>query len=194
MHFEIESKCQEILNRGPWLFKDDWLAFSPFDHTLNVQDQIFNAMNVWVRIHDIPSTLLESDLMAIKTRSSLGSLIGIVTKTDTRRIDGNMTSYLRVGCCINVISPICRCVFIGGVSSSEKYCMLQYEHLPTLFYGCDLIGYLVIACPMGKLTPETKLQYGDWLRYLPPSSQTGSSSFQGHIHHHAANPLTPISS
>ncbi|KAK8632458.1 hypothetical protein V6N13_072849 [Hibiscus sabdariffa] len=45
-------------------------------------------MNVWVRIHDIPSALMESDSMAIQTRSSLGSLIRVVTKTDTRRING----------------------------------------------------------------------------------------------------------
>ncbi|KAK8488733.1 hypothetical protein V6N11_068326 [Hibiscus sabdariffa] len=88
IHFENASKCHEILNRGPWLFKDDWLALAPFDPTLNAQDHTFNAMNVWVRIQDIPSVLMESDSMAIQTRSSLGSLIGIVTKTDTRRIDG----------------------------------------------------------------------------------------------------------
>ncbi|KAK8592902.1 hypothetical protein V6N12_044995 [Hibiscus sabdariffa] len=28
IHFETESKCQEILDRGPWLFKDDWLVLA----------------------------------------------------------------------------------------------------------------------------------------------------------------------
>ncbi|KAK9043753.1 hypothetical protein V6N11_072085 [Hibiscus sabdariffa] len=75
--------------------------------------------------------------------------------------------------------------------------MLQYGRLPTLCYGCGLIGNLVHACSNEKLTPETKLQYGDWLRYLPSTTQTRSSRPQGHIHYHAANtsvnPPTPIS-
>ncbi|KAK8488720.1 hypothetical protein V6N13_130543 [Hibiscus sabdariffa] len=75
------------MNRGPWLFKDDWLALAPFDPTFNAQDHTFNTMNVWVRIHDIPSVLMDSDSMAIQSGSSLSSLIGNVTKTDTRRID-----------------------------------------------------------------------------------------------------------
>ncbi|KAK8553921.1 hypothetical protein V6N12_030900 [Hibiscus sabdariffa] len=60
-----------------------------------------------------------------------------------------------------------------------------------------LIGHLVHACPMMKLTPKTKLQYGDWLCYLPPTTQAGSSWPLGRIHYHAANtsanPPTPIS-
>ncbi|KAK9037415.1 hypothetical protein V6N11_022326 [Hibiscus sabdariffa] len=76
IQFDSASKCTEILNRGAWLFKDDWLALAPFDPALNAQDHAFNIMNVWVRIHDIPYMLMDSDSMAIQTGSSLGSLIG----------------------------------------------------------------------------------------------------------------------
>ncbi|KAK8659579.1 hypothetical protein V6N13_029779 [Hibiscus sabdariffa] len=37
---------------------------------------------------------MESDSMAIKTGSSLGSLIGTVTKTYTKRIDGTMKASM----------------------------------------------------------------------------------------------------
>ncbi|KAK8609288.1 hypothetical protein V6N13_061737 [Hibiscus sabdariffa] len=132
IHFEIESKCYEILNRGPWLFKDDWLALAPFDLSSNVQDQTFNALNLLVRVHDLPSVLMESDSMEIKIGSSLGSLIGTVTKTDTKCID---------------------------------------------------------ACPTVKFTTATKLQYGYWMRYSPPSS--GYSRLQSRINHFAAKSRSP---
>ncbi|KAK8505725.1 hypothetical protein V6N12_024708 [Hibiscus sabdariffa] len=156
IHFEIESKCYEILNRGPWLFKDDWLALAPFDLSSNVQDQTFNALNLLVRVHDLPSVLMESDSMEIKIGSSLGSLIGTVTKTDTKCIDGN--------------------------DSNKKCCMLQYE-------CCGIVGHLILACPTVKFTTATKLQYGYWMRYSPPSS--GYSRLQSRINHFAAKSRSP---
>ncbi|KAK8652748.1 hypothetical protein V6N13_126773 [Hibiscus sabdariffa] len=123
----------------------------------------------------------------------LAHLLATLLKTDTRRIDGNMTTYLRVGCCINVNSPVRHCVFIGGSGSTKKCCMLQYERLPTLCHACGLIGHLVSSCSIVEITPETKLQYGDWLRYLPSPTTTAVSRTQGRIHYHAPNPNTPTS-
>ncbi|KAK8525338.1 hypothetical protein V6N12_014033 [Hibiscus sabdariffa] len=160
IHFDNAAKCTEIFNRGSWLFKSDLLAVAHFNPNLDAQDHVFSTMNVWVRIHDLPTILMDSESMTIQTGSSLGSLIGNVTKTNTRRIDGNMTIYLRVGCCINVNSPVWRCVFIGGSGSVKKCCMLQYERLPTLCHSCGLLGHLVSSCPIVEITPETKLQYG----------------------------------
>ncbi|KAK8690928.1 hypothetical protein V6N13_074453 [Hibiscus sabdariffa] len=113
IHFDNAAKCTEILNRGPRLFKSDWFALAHFNPTLGIQDHVFNTMNVWFHIHDLPTILMDFYSMAIKTGSFLGSLIGNVTKIDTMCIDGNMTTYLQLGCCINVNSPIRRCVFIG---------------------------------------------------------------------------------
>ncbi|KAK8477238.1 hypothetical protein V6N11_073084 [Hibiscus sabdariffa] len=126
---------------------------------------------------------MDSDSIAIQTGSSLGSLFSTVTKTDTRRTDGNMSTYLRVGCYIKVTNPIRYCVFIGGFGSSKKRCMLQYKRLPMLCYGCGLIGHLVATCTTVRLTLEIKPQYDDWLRYLPPTNLVGASRPQDKANH-----------
>ncbi|KAK9046010.1 hypothetical protein V6N11_051913 [Hibiscus sabdariffa] len=88
IHFDNAAKCTEILNRGPRLFKSDWFALAHFNPTLGIQDHVFNTMNVWFHIHDLPTILMDFYSMAIKTGSFLGSLIGNVTKIDTMCIDG----------------------------------------------------------------------------------------------------------
>ncbi|KAK8715833.1 hypothetical protein V6N13_043159 [Hibiscus sabdariffa] len=96
-------------------------------------------MNVWVRIHGIPTILVDNDAVAHQTGSSLGSLIGLVNQTVTRHIDENMISYLRVGCSIDIAKPLRRCVAIGSSGPTPQLCPIQYEQLPTMFHSCDIV-------------------------------------------------------
>ncbi|KAK8479255.1 hypothetical protein V6N11_034817, partial [Hibiscus sabdariffa] len=74
-----------------------------------------------------------------------------------------------------------RCVAIGGSGPSPKLCPLQYERLPILCHGCDIIGHALDACSTFKPTPNSKLQYGDWLRYIPPKKQEQNTRSKGSI-------------
>ncbi|KAK9046125.1 hypothetical protein V6N11_052025 [Hibiscus sabdariffa] len=78
-------------------------------------------------------------------------MIGKVVKVDTRRIDLNMVEYLRIGIILDVTKPVCRCVAIGA------------------------------HCATFKPTTNTKLQYGDWLRYIPPKKQELQTRSKGSI-------------
>ncbi|KAK8596884.1 hypothetical protein V6N12_065363 [Hibiscus sabdariffa] len=125
---------------------------------------------------------------AHQTSNSLSFLIGTINKIDTCRIDENMTSYLGVGCTIDITKPLRRYVAIGGSDPSPRFCSLQYEQLPTLCYGCGFIGHLVEVFPVVKITPNNKLQYEEWLRYISPRSQAEASHPKTQIHYHSATP------
>ncbi|KAK8504481.1 hypothetical protein V6N11_034822 [Hibiscus sabdariffa] len=108
-------------------------------------------------------------------------MIGTIVKVDTRRIDLNMVDYLRIGIVLDVTKPVRRCVAIEGSGPSPKLCPLQYERLPTLCHGCGIIGHALDACSTFKPSPNSKLQYGDWLRYIPPKKQEQNIRSKGSI-------------
>ncbi|KAK8681099.1 hypothetical protein V6N13_053506 [Hibiscus sabdariffa] len=171
----------DILSRGPWTFKGDWLALAALNPTYSIDDYTFSSMNIWICIYGIPSILLDDDDTANHTGNSLGNMIGKVVKVDTCRIDLNMVEYLRIGIILDVTKPVRRCVAIGGSGSSPKLCPLQYERLLTLCHGCELIGHALAHCAMFKPTTNTKLQYGDWLHYIPPKKQELQTRSKGSI-------------
>ncbi|KAK8475633.1 hypothetical protein V6N12_055088, partial [Hibiscus sabdariffa] len=179
--FHTEEIRNDILSRGPWTFKDEWLALAAFNPNYNIDEYTFFSMNIWDRIYVIPSILMDNDDTALHTGNSLRAIIGKVIKVDTRRIDLNMVDYLRVGIILDVSKPVRRCVAIGGTAPSPKLCPLQYERLPTICYGCGHIGHIVESCPTFKQTPTSKLQYGDWIRYIPPRRQELNTHSKGSI-------------
>ncbi|KAK9009170.1 hypothetical protein V6N11_035715 [Hibiscus sabdariffa] len=138
-------------------------------------------MNVWIRIYGIPSILMDDDDIAKHTGNSLGTMIGKVVKVDSRRIDLNMVDYLRIGIVLDVTKLVRRCVAIEGSGPSPKLCPLQYERLPTLCHGCGIIGHALDACATFKPAPNSKLQYGDWLRCIPPKKQELNTRSKGSI-------------
>ncbi|KAK8515176.1 hypothetical protein V6N12_019224 [Hibiscus sabdariffa] len=171
IEFPTEDIRNVILSRGPWTFKGDWLALAALNPTYSIDEYTFLSMNVWIRIYGIPSILMDDDDIANHTGNSLSTMIGKVVKVDTRRIDLNMVDYLRIGIVLDVTKLVRRCVAIGGSGPSPKLCPLQYERLPTLCHGCGIIGHALDACATFKPAPNSNLQYGDWLRYIPPKKQ-----------------------
>ncbi|KAK8697872.1 hypothetical protein V6N13_114007 [Hibiscus sabdariffa] len=112
--FPTEDIRNDILSRGPWTFKGDWLALAASNPNYSIDEYSFLSMNVWIRIYGIPSILMDDDDIANHTGNSLGATIGTFVKVDTRRIDLNMVNYLRIGIVLDVTKPVRHCVAIGG--------------------------------------------------------------------------------
>ncbi|KAK8500791.1 hypothetical protein V6N11_034414 [Hibiscus sabdariffa] len=113
---------------------------------------------------------MDDDNIAHPTRDSFGAMIRKFIKVDTLRIDLNMVDYLRIDIVFDVTKPLHRCFAIGS-TCPPKLCPLQYERLPTLCHGCGIIGHSLEFCSTFKPMSTSKLQYKDWIRYIPPRMQ-----------------------
>ncbi|KAK8589922.1 hypothetical protein V6N13_088726 [Hibiscus sabdariffa] len=65
--FSTEEIRNDILSRGPWTFKDDWLALAAFNPNYSIDGYTFTSMNIWVHIHGVPSILMDDDNIAHHT-------------------------------------------------------------------------------------------------------------------------------
>ncbi|KAL4380028.1 hypothetical protein GQ457_02G041970 [Hibiscus cannabinus] len=157
--FASASNRDNVLKRGPWDFQKHWFALEPPDPACTIHDYAFRYMCIWVRIHNIPLSLMTEALAR-----TLGACIGKVVMTDTRLEDGNMGEFLRVCVSLDTTKPLRRCVTLSHSNAKVVLCPLQYECIPIFCHGCGLIGHIVLQCPTTPRGDDQKLQYGAWLR------------------------------
>ncbi|KAL4302920.1 hypothetical protein GQ457_10G010450 [Hibiscus cannabinus] len=132
---------------GPWNFHKYWFALEQADPNRTIHDYSFLHMCIWVRIHNIPLSLMTAALARV-----LRALVGKVIMTDTRLEDGNMGEFMRVRVLLDTSKPIRRFVVLSRPDAKASMCPLQYERLPLFCHGCGLIGHSVLVCPT---TPKT---------------------------------------
>ncbi|KAL4318817.1 hypothetical protein GQ457_18G000110 [Hibiscus cannabinus] len=157
--FASPTNRTNVLKRGPWEFQKYWFALEQADRNGTIHDYSFQHMCIWVRIHNIPLSLMTAALA-----HALGASVGKVIMTDTRLEDGNMGEFMRVWVSFDTSKPLRRCVVLSRPDSKASLCPLQYERLPLFCHGCGLIGHSVIACPTTPKVEGQKFQYGAWLR------------------------------
>ncbi|KAL4271378.1 hypothetical protein GQ457_13G015780 [Hibiscus cannabinus] len=157
--FASPENRTNVLKRGPWDFQKYWFASEKADPNRTIHDYSFLHMCIWVRIHNIPLSLMTAALARV-----LGASIGKVIMTDTRLEDGNMGEFMRARVMIDTSRPLRRCVVLSRPDAKASMCPLQYERLPLFCYGCGHIGHSVLACPTTLKVEGQKFQYGAWLR------------------------------
>ncbi|KAK8491032.1 hypothetical protein V6N12_059837 [Hibiscus sabdariffa] len=83
-----------------------------------------------------------------------------------------------------------------GMSPSPKLFPLQYERHPTLCRGYGITGHSLEFCSTFKPMLNTKVQYDDWIRYIPPKKQEAIPCSKGIIRYlngaSSCNPKTTI--
>ncbi|KAK8701403.1 hypothetical protein V6N13_019790 [Hibiscus sabdariffa] len=157
------SLVANVLKRGPWEFQKHWFALEQADPMRTIHDYSFQYMSIWVRIHNIPLSLMTAELAR-----TLGACIGKVIMTDTRLEDCNMGEFMRVRVSFDTTKPLRRCVVLSRPGAKAIMCPLQYERLHLFCHGCGLLGHAVLGCTTITISDGQKLQCGAWLRAPQP--------------------------
>ncbi|KAL4341936.1 hypothetical protein GQ457_08G031770 [Hibiscus cannabinus] len=130
--FASSSHRDNVLKRGPWDFQKHWFALEPADPACTIHDYAFQYMCIWVKIHNIPLSLMTEALAR-----TLGACIGKVVMTDTRLEDVNMGEFLRVRVSLDTTKPLRR-----GRSETPVRCLAS----------CPLPKRVSVARPRGRVS------------------------------------------
>ncbi|KAL4340380.1 hypothetical protein GQ457_08G031960 [Hibiscus cannabinus] len=145
---ELKGLQDNVLKRGLWNFQKHWFALEPADPACTIHDYAFQYMCIWVRIHNIPLSLMMEALAC-----TLGACIGKVVMTDTRLEDGNMGEFLRVLVSLDTTKPLRRCVTLSRSNAKAILCPLQYEQtLVWCLASCPLPKRVSVARPRGRVS------------------------------------------
>jgi hypothetical protein len=154
---------KKAVDGGPWMFDTDLLAMEEFDPNKALDDYLFTHVPVWVRVYKLPLGKMKRD-MAVLICDRVGEFM---------EVDG-MEDNLEIGRCLRI--KVRKCLaepLMHGmmVEIDEKgktiWCPMEYEHLPDFCYICGLIGHVEKSCSQ-KLKRVEELQFGKWLRWVPP--------------------------
>ncbi|KAL4280495.1 hypothetical protein GQ457_03G017750 [Hibiscus cannabinus] len=160
------SLVGRVLSSGPLdggrvarLFRTIWKDDKHADPACTIHHYAFRYMCIWVRIHNIPLSLMTEALAR-----TLCACIGKVVMTVTQLEDGNMGEFLCVRVSLDTTKPLRRFVTLSRSNAKAILCPLQYERIPIFCHGCGLIRHTVLQCPTTPQVEDQKLQYGAWLR------------------------------
>lgn len=160
---ELGSKVEmeRILSNAPWMVGRHAVILKEYDECLCASDIVFDRMEIWARIIDLPLGWMNQ----VRGARAM-ALIGTVVKMDVDRDGKASGAFLRARVAIEINKPLKRGVLLRMSHGEEpKWFAVQYERLPFYCFSCGIIGHSEIECEQpAPRKEEGRLPYDVALR------------------------------
>jgi hypothetical protein len=143
IQFKREGDYNHVLKGGPWTYKNYPMLVMAYDGQTSVANTPLNMMPTWVRILDLPISLMNEEWAREVTNKQLGDFKA-VAKDNKGRIWGE---FLRIRMEHDVTKPIRRWVKVQNGKTKEllRY-DVKYERLPNFCFYCGIVGHVERGC------------------------------------------------
>lgn len=173
--FGCSADMDWVLAGTPWMVGRYAIVLQDYDEKLSASEIIFDRMEIWVRIRNLPLGWMN------RSRGARAmSLIGNVVKMDVD-FDGKASgAFLRACVAIEIDKPLRRGVLLRMNRQDEpRWFQAQFEKLPFYCFVCGIIGHSEIECvhPVAR-DVHGKLPYDVQLR-APEDKKKRPLSFAG---------------
>ncbi|KAM0838189.1 hypothetical protein ACQ4PT_061144 [Festuca glaucescens] len=144
---EREGDYNHILKGGPWLYMNDAFLVAKYDGISSPMEVPINLMPIWVRVLDLPITM-----MTKKWGETIGEkYLGHVREVGKDNRGHVWAAFLRIRVEHNVDVPIKRWIPIAGKEGSKpRRFDVKYEGAPHFCFFCGIFGHNDRSC----LLPE----------------------------------------
>ncbi|KAK3211147.1 hypothetical protein Dsin_015853 [Dipteronia sinensis] len=137
--FKSLKARQRVLNGGPWSFERAIIVFEKPTGEEVVNDMLFNWVDFWVRIHNIPSICMTEEIGYF-----LGNMIGEVKELDLETNYDGSGHFLRVRVKVQTKEPLQQSIRVDILGSGKVTTMLfRYERLLDFCFQCSHLGHVM---------------------------------------------------
>lgn len=137
VEFDSERLWKRVVGGGPWRHKGDAVIFVAYDGIRRISEVAINSIALWVRIYDIPITMITEGFAR-----ALGGKIGRVLE-----VGHAVNNYKRVRVDFALEKIIMRMVQQKVQGHDEMEFLVRYENIPNFCFGCGRIGHDQCECP-----------------------------------------------
>ncbi|XP_075489324.1 uncharacterized protein LOC142528125 [Primulina tabacum] len=147
------------LNEGPWNFSRNLLICKEPTGLNNPRSMLFEEINIWVQLHNIPLAFLQKDLLM-----KLGRQIGQIVELDRGENGAFLGRFARIRVRINITKQLRKCLRISAMRDEEDtIILLVYERLPDFCYACGRLGHSCRECD-DEDADKVNHSFGVWMR------------------------------
>jgi hypothetical protein len=182
VRFHSEGDWRHAMKNGPWQFDFNVILLKEFDGSIRPSDMIFDTMDIWVRVLDLPM-----DMMNRAYGELIGGWVGKYISVDVDEEGMAWGEELRIRVAVRVDQPLLRGVPIKESSDDEtgRWFDIKYEKIPHFCFDCGRLVHPENFCSAEKGGVK---QWGEWLRAspkknkkMPPPARpsVSSSNFSG---------------
>lgn len=140
--FNSQQDLDRALSGSPWMVGRHTLLLQPYDERLRPSEIIFDCMELWVRIQNLPLGWMNRH----RGERAMG-VIGEVKKMDVDKDGKASGSFLHARVAIEVSKPLRRGVLLKTKRDADlEWFDLQYEKVPFYCLACGVMGHSEMDC------------------------------------------------
>jgi hypothetical protein len=169
VRFTLEGDWRHVMKGGPWQFDFSAILLKKFDGSTRPSDLIFDSLDVWVRVSDLPL-----DMMNRVYGELIGGWIGKFISVDVDEDGLAWGEELRIRVAVKVDQPLVRGVPLKeeDSDSESRWFDVRYEKIPHFCFDCGGLLHGDGGCLAVQGSPSSGggKQWGEWLRASPRKS------------------------
>ncbi|XP_045798137.1 uncharacterized protein LOC123892394 [Trifolium pratense] len=145
--FDGEDDKNKVINGGPWMIYDHYLAVSQWSPTFNAATATIDKTMVWIRVPSLNLVYYDESLLW-----ALASMVGNPVKVDLHTLRVERGRFARMCVEIDLTKPV-----VGRVGVNGEWYQVQYEGLHIICTQCGCYGHLLKDCAQTKKKPVTEV-------------------------------------
>lgn len=129
-----------MVNRRVWTFNQQYLILKEWKESMNVHNEAFNLVQIWVQIWNVPLKWMSKEVGA-----KIGKLFSEVSEVLIPETCSSRGICIKLLATVNLEKPLLRGANIK-LGSEVCWVDFKYEQIAAFYFYCGRVGYSERVC------------------------------------------------